>query len=67
MHLDQLTYFQLVLTLASCADKGDLNQYNVIVLDILHLIFRSVKVRDLAQDQDRVGGFGSTRSAQFPS
>jgi replication fork protection complex subunit Tof1/Swi1 len=54
IQLDQLTYFQLILTLASCADKTDFNQYNVIVLDILHLVFRSVKVVELAQDQARV-------------
>lgn len=54
VQLDQLTYFQLILTLASCADKTEFNQYNVIVLDILHLIFRSVKAAELGQDQARV-------------
>ncbi|ODO09506.1 topoisomerase 1-associated factor 1 [Cryptococcus amylolentus CBS 6273] len=52
--LDSLTYLQLFLTLASCSDKSDLNAFNVIVLDILHLIFRGVKVQDLGQDQKRV-------------
>ncbi|KAK4685899.1 replication fork protection complex subunit TIMELESS/Tof1/Swi1, partial [Tremellales sp. Uapishka_1] len=53
VQLNGLTYFQLLLTLASCADKSDLNQYNVLVLDILHLIFRSVKAKNLGQDQVR--------------
>lgn len=57
VQLDQLTYFRLLLTLASCADKTEYNLYNVLVLDILHLVFRSVKARELAQDQDRVGFF----------
>ncbi|ODO06093.1 topoisomerase 1-associated factor 1 [Cryptococcus wingfieldii CBS 7118] len=52
--LDSLTYLQLFLTLASCSDKSDLNAFNVIVLDILHLIFRGVKVQELGQDQKRV-------------
>ncbi|WWC91099.1 uncharacterized protein L201_006040 [Kwoniella dendrophila CBS 6074] len=53
LQLNKLTYFQLLLTLASCADKSDFNPFNVLVLDILHLIFRSVKPKELAQDQDR--------------
>ncbi|WWC73002.1 uncharacterized protein I206_106966 [Kwoniella pini CBS 10737] len=53
LQLNKLTYFQLLLTLASCADKTDFNPFNVLVLDILHLIFRSVKAKDLGQDQDR--------------
>ncbi|WWD21366.1 hypothetical protein CI109_105851 [Kwoniella shandongensis] len=53
VQLNKLTYFQLLLTLASCADKADFNPYNVLVLDILHLVFRSVKVRDLGRDQAR--------------
>ena len=57
VQLDELTYFQLVLTLASSADKSDFNQYNVLVLDILHLVFRSVKAKDLGQDQARVSAF----------
>ncbi|AAW44173.2 conserved hypothetical protein [Cryptococcus deneoformans JEC21] len=52
--LDSLTYLQLFLTLASCADKTDLNPFNVIVLDILHLIFRGIKPSELVQDQKRV-------------
>ncbi|WRT69168.1 uncharacterized protein IL334_006152 [Kwoniella shivajii] len=53
LQLNKLTYFQLILTLASCADKSDFNPFNVLVLDILHLIFRSVKPKDLGQDQAR--------------
>ncbi|KAI9636791.1 topoisomerase 1-associated factor 1 [Dioszegia hungarica] len=53
LQLDALTYFKLFLTVASCADKSDFNNCNVLVLDILHLIFRSVKPKDLIQDQDR--------------
>ncbi|KAK8843979.1 hypothetical protein IAR55_006771 [Kwoniella newhampshirensis] len=53
VQLNRLTYFQLLLTLASCADKADFNPFNVLVLDILHLVFRSVKVKDLGQDQAR--------------
>lgn len=49
-----MTYFQLFLTLASCADKTDLNQYNVLVLDILHLVYRGVRPKDLAKDLARV-------------
>lgn len=51
MQLDQLTFLELFLTLASEADKSEFNSYNVLVLDILHLIFRGVKPYDLAQDQ----------------
>ncbi|WVQ93115.1 hypothetical protein IAU59_000179 [Kwoniella sp. CBS 9459] len=51
LQLDKLTYFQLLLTLASCADKTDFNPFNVLVLDILHLVFRSVKPVDLGRDQ----------------
>ncbi|WVF65442.1 hypothetical protein IAT40_000170 [Kwoniella sp. CBS 6097] len=51
LQLNKLTYFQLVLTLASCADKTDFNPFNVLVLDILHLAFRSVKPVDLGRDQ----------------
>jgi len=54
VQMDNLTYFQLLLTLASCADKTEFNQYNVLVLDILHLVFRSVRVPELGQDQARV-------------
>lgn len=54
VQLHSLTYFQLILTLASCAKQSDFNQYNVLVLDILHLVFRSVKAKDLLQDQARV-------------
>ncbi|WVR08981.1 hypothetical protein IAU60_006041 [Kwoniella sp. DSM 27419] len=53
LQLDKLTYFQLILTLASCADKTDFNPYNVLVLDILHLILRSVKPASLGRDQAR--------------
>ncbi|ORY33101.1 timeless protein-domain-containing protein [Naematelia encephala] len=53
IQLSKLTFFQLVLTLASCADKSDFNQFNVLVLDILHLVFRSVKAKELGQDQAR--------------
>ncbi|WVW79467.1 hypothetical protein I302_101436 [Kwoniella bestiolae CBS 10118] len=53
LQMNKLTYFQLLLTLASCADKSDFNLFNVLVLDILHLIFRSVKPKELGQDQDR--------------
>ncbi|EIW66064.1 hypothetical protein TREMEDRAFT_65909 [Tremella mesenterica DSM 1558] len=53
IQLGQLTYFQLILSLASYGDKTDFNQYNVLVLDILHLVFRSVRAKDLAQDQAR--------------
>lgn len=54
LQLNSLTYFKLFLTLASCADKAEFNGYNVLVLDILHLVFRAVKPKDLIQDQDRV-------------
>ncbi|OCF79113.1 topoisomerase 1-associated factor 1 [Kwoniella mangroviensis CBS 8886] len=53
LQLNKLTYSQLLLTLASCADKSDFNPFNVLVLDILHLIFRSVKPKELGQDQER--------------
>ncbi|KAE8543703.1 topoisomerase 1-associated factor 1 [Cryptococcus gattii VGV] len=52
--LDSLTYLQLFLSLCSCADKTDLNPFNVILLDILHLIFRGIRPTELAQDQERV-------------
>nr|XP_018259274.1 topoisomerase 1-associated factor 1 [Kwoniella dejecticola CBS 10117]OBR81432.1 topoisomerase 1-associated factor 1 [Kwoniella dejecticola CBS 10117] len=53
LQLNKLTYFQLLLTLASCVDMTDFNPFNVLVLDVLHLIFRSVKPKDLGQNQDR--------------
>ncbi|OCF42971.1 topoisomerase 1-associated factor 1 [Kwoniella heveanensis CBS 569] len=56
LQLNKLTYFQLVLTLASCADKTDFNPFNVLVLDILHLVFRSVKPADLGRDQAKAPG-----------
>ncbi|KIR40249.1 topoisomerase 1-associated factor 1 [Cryptococcus deuterogattii 99/473] len=52
--LDSLTYLQLFLSLCSCADKTDLNPFNVILLDILHLIFRGIRPTELAQDQERI-------------
>ncbi|WVQ81137.1 hypothetical protein IAT38_003259 [Cryptococcus sp. DSM 104549] len=52
--LNELTYLQLFLTIASYSDKNEFNSYNVLVLDILYLIFRSIKVQDLVQDQKRV-------------
>jgi replication fork protection complex subunit Tof1/Swi1 len=55
IQLGKLTYFQLILTLASCANKSEFNQYNVLVLDILHLTFQSVRPRDLIKDQEQVG------------
>ena len=56
VQLNDLTFFRLILTLASCADKTEFNQYNVIVLDILYLTFGSIKPRLLAVDQKRVRG-----------
>jgi replication fork protection complex subunit Tof1/Swi1 len=54
VQLDKLTYFQLILTLASSADKYEFSQFNVMVLDILHLVYRSVNAKDLAKDPNRV-------------
>ncbi|KAL7421130.1 Topoisomerase 1-associated factor 1 [Cryptotrichosporon argae] len=53
LQLDKLTYFQLILTMASAADKTAFNPFNVLALDILHLTFRGVSVHDLGQDQAR--------------
>ncbi|ORX39175.1 timeless protein-domain-containing protein [Kockovaella imperatae] len=61
IQLNSLTYFQLFLTLASCADRPEFNHYNVIVLDILHLIFRPVKAKELVLDQDRAPLNGLTK------
>jgi replication fork protection complex subunit Tof1/Swi1 len=49
-----LTYFQLFLTLASLAEQTQINQYNVLILDILHLVYRGVRPKDLVRDQARV-------------
>jgi len=32
-----------------------MNQYNVLILDILHLVYRGVRPKDLVRDQARVG------------
>lgn len=52
--LHKLTYFQLFLTLASLAEQTQINQYNVLILDILHLVYRGVRPKDLVRDQARV-------------
>jgi len=52
--LYKLTYFQLFLTLASLAEQTQINQYNVLILDILHLVYRGVRPKDLVRDQARV-------------
>jgi replication fork protection complex subunit Tof1/Swi1 len=31
-----------------------MNQYNVLILDILHLVYRGVRPKDLVRDQARV-------------
>ena len=54
--LHKLTYFQLFLTLASLAEQTQINQYNVLILDILHLVYRGVRPKDLVRDQARVCG-----------
>jgi replication fork protection complex subunit Tof1/Swi1 len=55
LQLHNLTYFKLFEMLGGCADRPDFNNYNVLVLDILHLILRAVKPSDLIMNQDRVG------------
>jgi hypothetical protein len=52
--LHKLTYFQLFLTLASLSEQTQINQYNVLILDILHLVYRGVRPKDLVRDQARV-------------
>jgi replication fork protection complex subunit Tof1/Swi1 len=52
--LESLTYLKLFLTIAAGVDRPEFNPYNVLVLDILYLIFRGVKPRELSQNQDRV-------------
>jgi len=36
------------------AEKTEMNQYNVLILDILHLVYRGVRPKDLVKDQARV-------------
>lgn len=52
--LDEFTYLELIVTLASNANKTEFNQYNMLVLDMVYLLFRSIKPENLAQDQKRV-------------
>jgi replication fork protection complex subunit Tof1/Swi1 len=40
--------------MASLAEKTDMAQYNVLILDILHLVYRGVRPKDLIKDQARV-------------
>lgn len=54
MQLDKLTYFELFVTLAAGAGRSEFNAFNTLVLDILHLIFRGVKPRELALDRKKV-------------
>ncbi|RSH83343.1 Topoisomerase 1-associated factor 1 [Apiotrichum porosum] len=51
--LDEFTYLELIVTLASNANKTEFNQYNMLVLDMVYLLFRSIKPENLAQDQKR--------------
>ena len=52
--IDQLQssdFLPLLVTLASSSNSREFNQYNVLVLDIVHLLWRGVNPADLGRDQ----------------
>jgi len=54
VQMEQARFLPLLLTLAENADKGEYEEYNVLVLDSLWLIFRAVEVEDLIRESSQV-------------
>jgi replication fork protection complex subunit Tof1/Swi1 len=54
VQMEQARFMPLLLTLAENADKGEYEDYNVLVLDMLWLIFRAVEVEDLIRESKQV-------------
>lgn len=54
MQLDKLTFLDLFVTMGSGADKSiEFNGYNMLILDILHNIYRCIRPEELGKDQSR--------------
>ncbi|CED82764.1 timeless-domain-containing protein [Phaffia rhodozyma] len=51
VQLDDSHFLQLFITLASSAATKEFNSFNMLVLDVLHLMFRGVDVSTLVKDQ----------------
>ncbi|CAK9781717.1 hypothetical protein CC85DRAFT_324759 [Cutaneotrichosporon oleaginosum] len=52
VQLDSLEYLSLFITMASEADRSTgFNSYNMLLLDILHLIYRCIRPEELGKDQ----------------
>jgi len=64
VQLEESRFLPLLLTLAENAGKGDYEEYNVLVLDSLWLMFRAVEVDDLLRESSQVssGDFGHLTS-----
>lgn len=58
LQLQKFTFLDLILTLASGADKTEFRSYNMLVLDMMFLIFRTIKPEDLSKDQKTVSRGG---------
>jgi hypothetical protein len=70
VQLEEARFLPLLLTLAENAGKGEYEEYNVLVLDSLWLMFRAVEVDDLLRESSQVrrASFLGTfhLEAQFP-
>lgn len=49
--LETSDFLPLLITLASSSNAREFNQYNVLILDIVHLLWRGVSPADLCRDQ----------------
>ena len=69
VQLEESRFLPLLLTLAENAGKGDYEEYNVLVLDSLWLMFRAVEVDDLLRESSQVssGDLGHLTSIIKPS
>lgn len=54
VQLEEARFLPLLLTLAENAGKGEYEEYNVLVLDSLWLMFRAVEVDDLLRESSQV-------------
>ncbi|BEI92678.1 uncharacterized protein CcaverHIS019_0503060 [Cutaneotrichosporon cavernicola] len=52
VQLDKLEYLDLFLTMAADSDRSvGFNSYNMLLLDILHLMYRCIRPEELSKDQ----------------
>lgn len=59
VQLEESRFIPLMLTLAENADKSEFEEYNVLVLDALWLIYRTVEVEDLVQPSNEASSSGA--------